>query len=79
MFFHPNALLPILGASYWAWSNIYEVSDLREYPIRIQYKLGGEETERVLKSALGGAGDAAGEAGKVVDKIKGMVNKVLPQ
>lgn len=79
MFFHPNALLPILGFGYWVWSNIYEVSDLREYPIRVQYKLGGEETLRVVKSAVGGVGDAAAEAGLTIDKIKGKVESLLPK
>jgi len=43
MFFHPNALLPALALGYFGWSQIYEVSPLNEYPIKIQYTKDGEE------------------------------------
>lgn len=49
MFFHPNALLPFLAFAYFAWNQIYEVSDIREYPIRIQYNKDGEEIIRWTK------------------------------
>ena len=78
MFFHPNVLLPLLGLCYWGWSNIYEVSDLREYPIRVQYKLGGEETLRVVKSTASGAADSLQGVGEALNKVKGAVQKVLP-
>lgn len=49
MFFHPNALLPFLALSYFGWSQIYEVSDVTEYPIKIQYTKDGEEILNGLK------------------------------
>ena len=52
MFFHPNLFLPVLGLAYFIVSNIYEVSDVTQYPIKLQFKAGGEETLRVLKSQV---------------------------
>jgi hypothetical protein len=48
MLFHPNALFPLLVAGYAAWSQVYEVSPLNEYPIGVQYTNEGEmKLERV--------------------------------
>ncbi|GMH89306.1 hypothetical protein TrST_g949 [Triparma strigata] len=69
MFFHPNAVLPILGAGYWIWSSIYEVSDPRAFPIKIQYRQGGEETERVLKQTVGNLGEFVNK-GNWVEKVQ---------
>ena len=54
MFFHPNPLLPLLAVSYFAWSQFYQVSDVREYPIRIEYTKDGEEMLRGLKRTMDG-------------------------
>lgn len=43
MFFHPNILLPLLAVSAFAWKQIYQVSDLREFPINIEYTKDGEQ------------------------------------
>jgi len=43
MFFHPNALLPALALGYFGWSQIYEISPLDQYPIKVQYTKDGEE------------------------------------
>lgn len=42
MLFHPNAVFPLLVAGYTAWSQIYEVGPLNEYPIEIKYTNEGE-------------------------------------
>lgn len=42
MFFHPNLVLPALTLGYTAWSQIYEVGPLNEYPIDIRYTNEGE-------------------------------------
>lgn len=71
MFFHPNALLPVLGLGYFVWSSIYEFSDPRNFPIKVQYRQGGEETERVLKTTVEGLGEMINKGdwmGKVGDK-----------
>lgn len=48
MLFHPNALVPIAGAGYLAFTQLYEFSDLRKYPIKFQKtKLGNEIDEWV--------------------------------
>lgn len=52
MFFHPNALLPFLAFSYFAWSQIYEVSSISEYPVKIQYNKDGEEIIRWTKEKM---------------------------
>lgn len=54
MFFEPNLLLPFLGAAYFAWSQIYQVSDLRKAPIRIEYTKDGEEILRNLDRSTAG-------------------------
>jgi len=53
-FFHPNALLPIAALSYFAWCQIYEVSDIREYPIKVKYTKDGEDILRNIKRSTGG-------------------------
>jgi hypothetical protein len=46
LLFHPNALVPVLGVGYFILSKLYEFSDLRKYPIKIQKsKLGNEVDE----------------------------------
>lgn len=46
MFFHPNPVLPLLAIGYTAFSTLYEFSDLRQAPIKIQKsKLGLEFDE----------------------------------
>jgi hypothetical protein len=42
MLLHPNALFPALVLAYTAWSQIYEVGPLNEYPISIKYTNEGE-------------------------------------
>jgi len=54
IFFHPNPVLPLLGVGYFAWSQFYQISDLREYPIKIEYTKDGEEMLRGVKRALMG-------------------------
>jgi hypothetical protein len=46
MFFHPNLLLPVLGAGYLVASQLYEFSNLKQYPINLQKsKLGRDLDE----------------------------------
>lgn len=50
-FFHPNWELPLLVVGYLAWSQIYQVSNLTEYPVQIEYTKDGEEKERRLRES----------------------------
>jgi len=52
MLFHPNALFPALVLGYTAWSQIYEVSPLNEYPIEIKYTNEGEMKLARVKSGI---------------------------
>mmetsp|Transcript_30053 Transcript_30053/g.63860 ORF Transcript_30053/g.63860 Transcript_30053/m.63860 type:complete len:371 (+) Transcript_30053:196-1308(+) len=52
MLFHPNALFPLLVGGYLAWSQIYEVGPLNEYPIEIRYTNEGEMKLNRLKKGL---------------------------
>jgi len=52
MLFHPNALFPLLVASYVGWTQIYEVGSLSVYPIELKY---ASEGEMKLKSLQRGA------------------------
>jgi hypothetical protein len=49
LFFHPNVVLPILGIGYLVLSTLYEFSDLREYPIKIQKSKLGHEFDEWLE------------------------------
>ena len=48
LFFHPNAVLPLAAVAYFAWSQVYQISDVRKYPIKIEYTKDGEEILRGL-------------------------------
>lgn len=48
-FFHPNGFLPVAGLGYLVWSMLYELSDLREYPIKIQKSKLGKELDEWLE------------------------------
>merc|ERR1711966_511322 len=52
MLFHPNALFPALVLGATAWSQIYEVSPLNEYPIEIKYTNEGEMKLARVKSGI---------------------------
>lgn len=59
MFFHPNAILPALGVAYLIGSSLYEVSDPKQYPIKIQKsKLGKELDEWTERRKQGEEGRA---------------------
>mmetsp|Transcript_9504 Transcript_9504/g.14674 ORF Transcript_9504/g.14674 Transcript_9504/m.14674 type:complete len:358 (-) Transcript_9504:224-1297(-) len=47
--FHPNGLVPLAAISYFAWSQIYQVSDIRNAPIKIEYTKDGEDILRGIK------------------------------
>lgn len=53
IFFHPNAILPLLGLVYLFVTDIYKVSDLAEYPIRIEYTSEGEAKLNRIKDGIG--------------------------
>ena len=74
MFFHPNLLLPALGAGYLAFNYYYEVEQTDE---KISFKLSSEGEARMenLKMALPG-GDASGE-GKDMTETLGKVSDVV--
>jgi len=83
MFFHPNAVLPLLVASYAAWSQIYEIGPLNEYPIEIKYTNEGEMKLMRLKKGLQETVDAASKSAEkskaqfdVLDEKFGIVEKL---
>jgi hypothetical protein len=49
LLFQPNALVPILGAVYFVFSNLYQFSDLRKYPIQIQKSRLGNDLDEWLE------------------------------
>ena len=52
LFFHPNLVVPLVAVAYLVWSQFYQVSDVREYPIRIEYTKDGEEMLRGMRRTL---------------------------
>ena len=54
IFFHPNPILPLIAISYVVWSQFYQLSDVRKYPITIEYTKDGEEMLRGLKRSIFG-------------------------
>ena len=50
--FHPNLVVPLVAVAYLVWSQFYQVSDVREYPIRIEYTKDGEEMLRGVRRTL---------------------------
>jgi len=72
MFFHPNLLLPFLGAVYLFVTNIYEVSDLAKFPISIKYTSEGEQKlksvqDGLMKSIRGSGTESNDTLGKISD------------
>lgn len=67
MLFHPNALFPLLVAGYTAWSQIYEVGPLDEYPIEIKY---ANEGEMKLKRVQSGISDAMAQMNESSEQTK---------
>ena len=49
MFFHPNVVLPILGAAYLYATTMYEFSDVTQHPIKIQKSKIGNEFDEWLE------------------------------
>lgn len=47
--FHPNALVPVAAIGYFAWSQIYQISDIRNAPIKIEYTKDGEDILRGIE------------------------------
>jgi len=66
MFFHPNALLPALLASYVAFNQFYELDDSETF---LRFKLSSEGEARMenLKLGMGKKGDENGESIDVVE------------
>jgi len=50
--FYPNLVVPLVALSYAVWSQFYQISDVREYPICVEYTKDGEETLRGIKRAF---------------------------
>ena len=73
MLFHPNLLAPVLALGYAAWTNIYEVSDLSEYPIEIKYTNEGEmklkRAQNGIADILDNAKDSSANVKKTLDDI----------
>lgn len=73
MLFHPNLLAPVLALGYTAWTNIYEVSDLSEYPIEIKYTNEGEmklkRAQNGIADILDNAKESSANAKKTLDDI----------
>jgi hypothetical protein len=66
LLFHPNAVLPLLAAGYLAWSQVYEISPLTEYPIEVQYT---NEGEMKLNRFKNGVNDIVNQNQETADKI----------
>jgi hypothetical protein len=66
LLFHPNAVLPLLAAGYLAWSQVYEISPLNEYPIEIKY---ANEGEMKLNRFKNGLNDFIKENQETTDKV----------
>jgi hypothetical protein len=66
LLFHPNAVLPLLAAGYLAWSQVYEISPLTEYPIEVQYT---NEGEMKLNRFKNGVNDIVNQNQEIADKI----------
>jgi hypothetical protein len=76
MFFHPNALLPALVAGYAAWSQVYEIGPLNEYPIQVKYT---NEGEMKLKRFQNGIADTIEQNAETTEKIQETFNKLDSQ
>lgn len=76
-FFHPNAVLPLAAVSYAAWSQIYQVSDVRKFPIQIEYTKDGEEMLRGVERGIGGAfAGSSGNAAAAKDVSTNIFKKI---
>lgn len=76
LLFHPNAVLPLLAAGYVAWSQVYEVSPLDQYPIEIQYTNEGEMKLKRFKNGVQGLIDENQEsADKAMKVLKDLDDK----
>jgi len=53
--FHPNALVPIAVVGYFAWSQIYQISDIRNAPTKIEYTKDGEDILRGIERTTNSA------------------------
>lgn len=76
MLFHPNALFPALVLGYTAWSQIYEVTPLDQYPIGIQYTSEGEmkmeRLQRGISDTVAQISDKASASKTQLDKVDEM-------
>jgi len=73
MLFHPNAVFPLLVAGYTAWSQIYEVGPLNEYPIEIKYT---NEGEMKLKRVQKGIQDTMDQITEATTKSKSQMDEL---
>jgi len=62
MLFHPNAMFPLLALGYTAWTQIYEVGPLTDYPIEVRYTNEGEMKLNRAKSGIQGIADKLSES-----------------
>jgi len=78
MLFHPNLLFPALVLGYTAWSQIYEVSPLNEYPIEIKYTNEGEmklaEVKRRVSDTFDKVSGATAESKAKMDDLDDKFN-----
>mmetsp|Transcript_11139 Transcript_11139/g.20048 ORF Transcript_11139/g.20048 Transcript_11139/m.20048 type:complete len:120 (-) Transcript_11139:71-430(-) len=52
MLFHPNALFPALALAYVGFTQIFEVTELDQYPIELRYTNEGEMKLERLKNGV---------------------------
>jgi len=71
MLFHPNAMFPLLVVGYAAWSQIYEIGPLNEYPIEIKY---ANEGEMKLKRFQNGMMDTFDQITEATSKSKNFLD-----
>lgn len=82
--FHPSAIVPVAALSYFIWSQFYQVSDVRKFPIKIEYTKDGEEMLRGVERTLekvdttglqNVASITADAVGKLAKKVQGTLDE----
>ena len=76
LLFTPNLFVPAAAIGYFVWSQFYQISDLREYPIKIEYTTGGEELQRNLMRTVDGMKKDAEPVAKAVSTAAGKAREL---
>lgn len=78
--FHPTAVVPLAAVSYFIWSQFYQVSDVRKFPIQIEFTKDGEEmlngVQRSMSSIDIDTAPVAKAAGVLTNAVSDLVKSV---